>query len=209
VRDALSLEKRARYVLRRYKQPAIVEEYIDGDEYSVPMWCGGETLPIGRIRYEGFPPGVARICSYRAKWAPKSWEYLSTPSEVPAKIDDDLAAKLRSVAVAAYHGVGCTGYARVDLRVSLAGQPYVIEVNPNPDISPGAGFVRAAAAAGFDYTAMIEKIVRYAMEQAVAKGTKVRARSTRRVVAAQRIVRLGVRQEKGYEDSDALLARSS
>lgn len=207
VRDVEALERRIRYVLRRFRQPAVVEAYVDGDEYSVPVWAGGETLPITQIRYVGFPKGAPKICSYRAKWSVSSWQFRGTPSTCPAPIDDALAAALRAHARRAYRAVGCTGYARVDFRVGTDGRLYVIEVNPNPDISPGAGFVRAALHAGHDYTEMIKRIVDWTLMNAQKESLRAAVTSRRRATVSP-TVRMR-RQKQAWNETEKTLVSGS
>jgi D-alanine-D-alanine ligase len=152
------LRRRVEYVVRTYREPALVEEFVEGREFNVALWGNGkaECLPLAEI---GEP--LRRICSYAAKWDPERDEYYLTPVVCPADVDAGLAGRIRAIAVAAYEAAGCRGYARVDMRVR-GRQPYVLEINPNPDISPDAGFPRAALAGGHPYPQMVERILRLA-----------------------------------------------
>jgi D-alanine-D-alanine ligase len=160
VRDLAALRERVGHTIECYRQAALVEEFIIGREFNVSLWGDTpEVLPLAQIDFRDFSEPLQQIVSFAAKWDATSFAFQHTPVLCPAPVGDGLAGRIRGAALAAWRAIGCQGYARVDIRVDEHDQPYVIEVNCNPDLSPDAGFFRAAAAAGYSYPAMVERIL--------------------------------------------------
>ena len=149
----------------KYKEPALIEEYIDGREFNVAVLGNSQTevLPISEIDFSGLPKGMNKVCTYESKWYKESIAYQKTPPVCPAEVDQKLEKKIKSVAAKAYRAMGCRDYARIDMRLSVDGTLYVIEVNPNPDLSTDAGFANIARAAGMSYKELISKILNLAL----------------------------------------------
>jgi D-alanine-D-alanine ligase len=162
VHDESSLRRRVAYLLDTYFEPALVEEYVDGREFNVGMWGNGKlyTLPIAELDF-GEWPTYQRFLHFDAKWNPSALEYQTMYVRCPAAIDAELAEKIGRVARQAYKVMGCRDYARVDMRLHR-GEPYVLEVNPNPCLALDAGFTNAARVAGYDYPTMVSRIARWA-----------------------------------------------
>ncbi len=157
-------------MLKKFKQPILVEQYVDGREFNVAIVGNEElvALPVSEIDFSTMPDGYHHIVSYEAKWMPDSVEYKSTVPVCPAKINQRLQQKIQNTAIRAYQVMGCRDYARVDMRVDKAGRVYVLEVNPNPDLSPGeSGFARSAKAFGWTYAQLINNIVESAFKRSV------------------------------------------
>ncbi|WP_448592466.1 D-alanine--D-alanine ligase family protein [Thermoflexus hugenholtzii] len=169
-----ALRERVEYVLEVLRQPALVEAFIPGRELNVSLWGNGdpEPLPISEIHFDGLSE-EERIVDQFAKWDRGSERYRRTVPVVPAPLDERTEAEVVHVAALAYRALRVRDYGRVDIRLAPDGTPYVIDVNPNPDLSPDAGFVRSAAAAGYDYGRMAVHILRIAL-----------ARRRRRVAAS-------------------------
>jgi D-alanine-D-alanine ligase len=158
-----ALRERVAYVVERYRQTALAEAFVVGREFNVALWDEPpEVLPLAEIDFSAFTDPYARIVSFAAKWEENSFEYHHTPVCCPAQISAAMEACITDTARRAWWAIGCRGYARVDIRVSAAGIPYVVEVNCNPDLSPDAGFYRASRAAGYSYAAMVTRILEIA-----------------------------------------------
>ncbi|MBI4869958.1 MAG: ATP-grasp domain-containing protein [Candidatus Riflebacteria bacterium] len=162
VHDAAQLASRVASIHRLYLQPALVEQYVDGREFNLGVLGDGHSaaaLPLAEIDFGGLPAGHPRIVSYEAKWVEDSPVYTGTPSVCPApNVPPELAARIERVACRAFELMDCRGYARVDLRVTACGRPQILEVNPNPDLSPDAGLAKAARAAGLGYEGLVRAI---------------------------------------------------
>lgn len=140
----------------------MVQQYIPGREIAVGI-VGDTVLPLSEIDFSEMPAGAWPILSFDAKWRAGSPEDLGSRPVCPAKLHPALARRIRSVAVAAWNAVRGYGYGRVDLRVDRAGRPWILEVNPDPDISDDAGLSRMAQAAGWSYEELIFKIAELAL----------------------------------------------
>jgi len=164
VNDSVSLKRQIGLVSSRYSGGALVEEFIDGREFNATVLGDSEciVLSVSEIVYS-LPSGMPRILNFAAKWEPDSPYFEGTKAICPAQIEAKEREHIAETAVAAFQILGGQGYARVDMRIDHEGQVNVIEVNPNPDISPGSGAVRQAEAAGMTYTQFIEKIVQLAL----------------------------------------------
>jgi D-alanine-D-alanine ligase len=170
VRDEELLRQQVRRCLTNYKQPVLVEAFIDGREFNVSVMENGaaKPLPVSEIDFSAMPKDTPRILGYDAKWFEDHPFYLKTPPVCPAPIDDELRTKLQELAAAAFRTMGCRDYARVDFRMDAKGHPFILEVNPNPDISTNAGYARALKAAGIDYAAFWGTMVQNALERRIA-----------------------------------------
>jgi D-alanine-D-alanine ligase len=170
VQDDQALRRRIRYVWDTYHQDSLVEEFINGREFNVTI-LGNESprvLPVSEINFR-IPDPFARIVSFRAKWVPKSREYINTPPTCPAHVSEAAKKRIEDVAIRAYQAMGLRDYGRVDIRLRN-GTPYVLEVNPNADLAPDAGIARAAGVAGMTYADLADEIVRLSARRYRMKG---------------------------------------
>ena len=160
------MRDRVSWLLDKYGEPALVEEFLPGREFTVAILGNGDearALPIVEIRFDTLPPGVNPIYSYEAKWI---WDDAAAPLEIfdcPAKIPPEVAAEIERVSLEAYRIMRCRDWCRVDVRLDGAGRPHVIELNPLPGILPrpeqNSCFPKAARAAGISYNQLINTVL--------------------------------------------------
>ena len=154
-------------LVERYGQPAIVERYLGGREFTCGILGNGEgarVLPLIEVNFDALPKDALPIYSYEAKWI---WDRPEAPLDIfrcPAPIPPVLAAQVESTALAAYRVLRCRDWARIDLRCDERGVPHVLEVNPLPGIHPDPAMnsclPKAARVAGLDYPEMILSVLR-------------------------------------------------
>lgn len=167
VKNNRELKSRIEYILKYFAQPALVEEFIMGRELNVAVLGDKKprVLPISEIDFTEMPDHLHNIVSYQAKWEPDHEAYHKTipicPAELPKKIEE----KAKKIALRAFKYMSCRDYARVDMRLSENNELYVLEVNPNPDLTEGAGFMRSAEAAGYSYSRALKRIVELALKR--------------------------------------------
>jgi D-alanine-D-alanine ligase len=162
VTTAPALQARAHHIQRRHGR-AFVQRYVDGREIAVGF-VGEHTLPLSEIDFTRMPDGAWPIVSFSAKWHEGCDEYAGTEPVCPAVVDEQLAHRIIEVARTAWQTVGGQGYGRVDFRVDANGEPWILEVNPNPDLSIDAGLARMARNYGWSYQALVAEIVRVALD---------------------------------------------
>jgi D-alanine-D-alanine ligase len=143
------LVNRVEFILTQYGPPVLVEEFIPGRELNVALLETSElrVLPPAEIAFQKKSRSWP-ILTYAGKWNTTSQDFLETPARCPAEIPWRLRQRVEELARRAFLQVGCRDYARVDFRVRHNGKPYILEVNPNPDISACAGFARCLNADG-------------------------------------------------------------
>lgn len=164
VKNDMEFKKRVDYLIEYYRQPALVEEYIAGRELNVAILGNVEplVLPISEIIFKFH--GEPKVVDYSAKWVKDSEEYKRTIPECPANLNTQVKAIVEQAALHSYEALQCRDYTRVDIR--LKGEtPYVLEANPNPDLSSDAGFARSLKAAGITFDEFIEMIISFALER--------------------------------------------
>lgn len=157
------LHKRVAYVLDTFHQPALVEDFIDGREFHVSLWGNGliEMWPAAEMDFTAFSDVRDRLCTFDSKFSPGSAHYDKITLRLPAPLSESENSSLKETACAAYRVVGCRDYARLDIRLR-DGIFYVLDVNPNADLSAETSLALAAEAAGYSYGALGSLLVNLA-----------------------------------------------
>ncbi len=144
----------------RWGGPVVVQEFLPGREFVVSLW--GRVEPdhasIGETRFEG---GL-RLITYAAKWDTESADFANSPLSYASELDPPLRRAVVAAARGAWRAMGARGYLRVDVRLDAAGTPRVLDVNPNPELSPGVGIYRAVLEAGWSWERFVRQQVAWA-----------------------------------------------
>ncbi|MBI3323225.1 MAG: ATP-grasp domain-containing protein [Candidatus Omnitrophica bacterium] len=160
VRSIEALREQARWVIRTYRQPALVEEFIRGNEFTVALIGNDppEAYPVVRIQIDGRNELGDLFYTFARITAGAGYA-------CPAGIDPRLEGRLQELALQTYRAVDCRDFGRVDFRVDEGGHPYVLEINPLPSLSTEDVFGVLAVHLGMTYGQMIARIVRAAIQR--------------------------------------------
>jgi D-alanine-D-alanine ligase len=166
VRDARELKRRVQSIHEKLNDAALAEEYVEGREFYVGVLGNTNPLALPAIEmdFSGLPEGMPRFLDRKAKFSPRSKAYKGTKA-VLAQIPDELQARLQKVSLDAYRAVRVRDYGRVDLRLTEAGEIYVIEVNASCYLEKDSEFAVAAKAAGIEFGDLVQRIVDLSMER--------------------------------------------
>lgn len=162
------LMERVEYVQNEFDSPALIEEYIEGREIYAAIlgsYERTEVLPLVELDLSKLPEGTPRIASRDVKFEKDSPAYKLTKSKIAEDLDEQTVQMLSETALSAYRAVKLRDYGRIDMRLTPAGDVYVIEANPNPWLSSKHEFAMAAKKSGRSYTQLIEQIVGMALER--------------------------------------------
>ena len=172
VRNTEELEREVRTVLALYSEPALVEEFLTGREFTVAILGNGgnlQILPIVEINFDALPSGANPIYSYEAKWL---WDTVDNPLDIyacPAQLEPTLREEIESLCARTYRVLRCRDWSRIDVRLDSAGSPHIIEVNPLPGILPrpedNSCFPKAARAAVMTYNQLINAVLDIALRR--------------------------------------------
>ncbi|MDD5623644.1 MAG: ATP-grasp domain-containing protein [Candidatus Peribacteraceae bacterium] len=163
------LQRQLEEVIKKIGSPALVEEYIEGDEYDVSIIGNEEddlqVLPLSRSLFQDMPAGYWHIYPYQAKWsedpAYKAIKMQRPPKNIPRKLE----ALISEIALDTYNILDCHDYGRVEIRTDAEGNPYVLELNPNPSINIDDCIPACAELVKMDYGDFIEAIMKMAIKR--------------------------------------------
>jgi D-alanine-D-alanine ligase len=159
------LKEQVHFLLEKFKSPVLIEEYIAGDEVDVSILGNAarvKVLPLSRSLFDDLPQGVWHIYPFQAKWSHDPI-YEKIKVERPAKYSQKLTALISEICLDAYNLFDCHDYARVEVRVDRLGNPYILEINPNPSINRGDCVPACAEMIGLNYEDFVEEIMREAI----------------------------------------------
>jgi D-alanine-D-alanine ligase len=172
VNNINELNDEVKRVTDKYNQPALIEEFLPGREFTVAIIGNGNdavVLPIIEIKYEDFPKDVMPLYSYEAKWILDTKDNVFDVFDCPADINSDLEKQIKNTALKTYKVLNCKDWSRIDLRIDRNGLPNIIEINPLPGVMPdpneNSSFPKAARAAGINYNQMILSVLHAAAKR--------------------------------------------
>lgn len=173
VKNAEELEHEVRTVLEVYKQPALIEEFLTGREFTVAILGNGRklrVLPIVEIKFDALPRDMNAIYSYEAKWVLDRSDNPLEIFECPAHLDMELQEHIERICTDAYRIFRCRDWSRIDVRLDSRGVPNILEINPLPGILPkpedNSCFPKSARAAGMSYNQLINNVLDIALARA-------------------------------------------
>jgi len=159
-------------IKENYNQHSIIEDFLDGQEFTVALIGNGENvrvLPIVGINLDCLPDDFPKIYSYEVKWYFDTRENKLDIFSCPAKISDKLTKRIEDICKQAYHALRIRDWARMDVRCDANDNPYIIEINPLPGILPNPDdnscFPKAAREVGIDYDTLIQTVLNNAIER--------------------------------------------
>jgi len=160
VNDEASCRARLQALFTEHRVAVLAEEFIEGREFTVAI-LDRDPIVLEEIVFTVEP----KILCYRAKWATGSREDLGTRAVFEPPVDANQRAEMFDLALRACDIIGTRDYSRVDFRMNERGEIYVLEVNPNPDITPNSGYRGSLQAAGIAFPDFVTRIVSCALNR--------------------------------------------
>jgi len=161
VYDENKLKERVQFIHESIGTDALVEKFIEGRELYVSLMGNNklDVFPIWELKFPKASQHDLNIATEKIKWDKNYQKKLGITSDVAKKLPESLEKKIQHICKRVYRSLELNGYARIDLRLSPANEIYVIEANPNPDISKYEDFSYAIRETGLTYEDMITKIL--------------------------------------------------
>jgi D-alanine-D-alanine ligase len=155
------LKERVAFIHESIGTAAIVERYVEGRELYVGILGNQQlqALPVWELFFTNMPADAKRIATDRVKWSVKYQKKYGIDSGPASELPEALAAKIQHLCKRAFRALELSGYARIDLRLDEAGNPWVIEANANPQIARGEDFAASAEKVGLSYDAVLQRII--------------------------------------------------
>jgi D-alanine-D-alanine ligase len=155
------LKERVAFIHQSIGTAALVEQYIEGRELYVGI-LGNQTLqalPVWELFFTNMPEGARRIATDRVKWSVKYQKKYGIDSGPARDLPDSKAEEIQHLCKRTYRALELSGYARVDLRLDDAGNAWILEANPNPQIARGEDFAASAEKVGLSYETVLQRII--------------------------------------------------
>jgi D-alanine-D-alanine ligase len=159
------LKERVQFIHESIGTAALVEQYIEGRELYVGI-LGNQTLqamPVWELLFTNMPEGAKRIATDRVKWSVKYQKKYGIDSGMAKDLPEGKAERIQHLCKRVFRALELSGYARIDLRLDEAGNPWVIEANPNPQIAKGEDFAASAEKVGLSYETVLQRIINLGM----------------------------------------------
>jgi len=170
VRTPEELKRQIRYVFQELHSPALIEEYLPGDEYDVSIIGNGEelrVLPLSRTQFNKMPKDMWNIYSFESKFGDNFADFKKfiTEERPPKGVSKKLLALITEMAMDTYSILDCHDYGRVEVKLDEQGNPHVLELNPNPSINAPDCLPSVAKLTGMDYGDFLEEIIALAIKR--------------------------------------------
>jgi len=161
VNDDAKLEDRVQRIHDQLGTDAIAEQYIEGRELYVGVIGNHrlQTLPVWELLFSNLAEGAPRIATEKVKWDAGYQARSGVTTKAATDLANGVKERILRVCKRAYRILGQTGYARMDLRLTAAGEIYLLESNPNPQLAYGEDFAESAHSVGVTYEQLIERIL--------------------------------------------------
>jgi D-alanine-D-alanine ligase len=171
VQDDVKLKERVEFIHANIGTGALIERYIEGREFYVGVMGNGHVhvLPVWELIMDKLPDDARRIATERVKWSRAYQDKYGIRSEEARNLPEGKAEEIQHLAKRVYRALGLSGYARIDVRMDAAGSVYVLEANPNPQISHDEDFSDSAEKDGYPYKDLLQELLNIGLRWRPAK----------------------------------------